>query len=885
MPLQIGQQLGAYEITALLGKGGMGEVYRARDSRLKREVAIKVLPDGVSRDPERVSRFQREAEVLALLNHPHIAAIHDLAQLGETRFLVMELVEGETLADRIARGPVALEESLWIAQQIAEALAAAHERGIVHRDLKPANIKITPEGSVKVLDFGLAKALAADASDVNTSNSPTLSMVATQQGIILGTASYMAPEQARGRKADHRADIWAFGVVLYEMLTGRPLFQGEDLTEILASVVKEQPDLSAAPREAKRVLEACLKKDPKQRLQAIGDWRLLWVDAGMDAPAQPAPRPSRALWLAAAAAVLALAGLAFVHFREVPPEERVLQLSVPLPENSQPGFLDLSPDGRRLLLVLSSEGRFEMYLRPLDSPELTLLSGTNGARTPFWSPDGRSIAFFAEGSLKIIPASGGPPRVLCGETGLGRGGTWSRDGLILFASENGVLRRVDAKEGECLRVGKDDPDRRAAFPVFLPDGEHFFYVGETRGDQSSRGVYIATLEDFPGHKVLADYSSIVYVPPVVPGKNAHLVFLRESVLIAQPFDERRREPVDEPFEVAAQGSFTLTSPQIAASAAMDGRLAYVAGRSREGQLTWFDRKGNPLGKVGPQANQSGVGLSPDGNSVAISRLNQNVEPALWLYDLVSGSESRLTLSGSLGGGAVVWSADSDQLWFNMDGTDGPGLYKKIMKSGAFELAYKRDPADPRTVSDLTRDGRFLVYTQNDPKTRADIWYVPLESGKLSGKPVRLVGTTSIESQGQVSPDGKWLAYVSNPDGRIEVYVRAFPDGERVWKVSVNGGREPRWRANSRELFFTNAALDRVELFAATIVPDGPDQLRVLPPERLFAFRALAVVPQSNLFSYSPHPDGQRFLVNATTGAGEATVNVITNWHQAAAIGR
>jgi len=867
MTLTAGSRLGPYEIIALIGKGGMGEVYRARDTRLGREVAIKISQEQFN------ERFDREARAVASLNHPNICSLYDVGP----NYLVMEFVEGESPA-----GPLPIEEAMEIARQIAEALSEAHDKGIVHRDLKPANVKITPGGTVKVLDFGLAKIGGGPVT--SSEDSPTISMAATQAGVILGTAAYMAPEQARGKRVDSRADIWAFGVVLYELITGQRLFKGEDLTDTLASVVKEQPDLSAVPPHVRTLLQSCLQKDPRKRLQAIGDMRFL-LENGESPPATAGlGRLGRIGWIAAGVAVLAVVGLALVHFRETSATERSINLSVPLPGNSFPGFLELSPDGRRLVIGLNRGSSTQLYLRSLDSGELLPLSGTTAARTPFWSPDSRFIGFFAEGKLKVIPAAGGPAQVLCGETGLGYGGTWNRDGVILYGNENARLARADVNiPKQCTAVGKDDPKVRAVLPVFMPDGRHFFYVRQTLGDQASWGVYLATLDEPVGRKVLSDSSSVVYTPPRSTGGHAHLLFLRENTLMAQPFDEGSLQPVGDPFSLVGRASHSSTPPQVEASATADGTLVYLAGNSRETELTWFDRTGKELGTVGPRAEQRGVLLSPDGNAFAINRQDSSGTGAAWLHDLVRESETRLTPSGSPGS-ALLWSPDSSRIWFGMAGPAGPGIYEKDLKDGQLQLNQTIDPADPtRTPSDWSRDGRFVVYTENHPITRADLWYAPVESGKVDKKAaVKILGTDAIESQGQFSPDGKWLAYFSDESGQGQVYIRPFPSGSRVWKVSADGGREPRWRSDGRELYFISSFLSgRAVLSAATVDPDGRDGLRIGAPQKLFEARIGAIVPQNNAFSYSPHPDRRRLLVNQLAETGDLTINVITNWYKVA----
>ena len=874
MPLPVGTILGHYEILAPIGAGGMGEVYRARDTKLKREVALKVLPEAFASDPERMMRFQREAEVLASLNHPNIAQIYGV----EERALVIELVEGES-----PRGPIPFNDAWKITQQIADALDYAHEKSIVHRDLKPANIKVTPDGTVKLLDFGLAKAFSesTEAESGDSANSPTLTMGASVAGVILGTALYMSPEQARGRNVDKRADIWSFGVVFYELLTGKHLFKGEDLTETLASVVKDQPDLSAAPACVRKLLDACLQKDPKKRVQAIGDVRYM-LEAGSDA-APPKILAPKLPWIAAAALALLAAVLGFILLRETPAQQRSVRLSVPLPENSSVSYLEISPDGLRLAMVLVRMGQSFVNLRTLNSDELQPLPGTAGARMPFWSPDGRFLGFFADGTLKVIPATGGPAQVLCRETGIGYGGTWNRNGVILFATENGPLRRVSAKGGECSALGKLDPNDIAGLPVFLPDGVHFFYLRQS-ADAASSGVYLANLDEPGGQKVLADLSSVAYSPPIRSGGQAFLLFLRESTLMAQPFDDVHLQPVGDSFAVA-RGSNTLTLSQVAASASTDGTLAYFVGRSRVTQLTWFDRSGKELGKVGPVAEHRGVALSPDGNAATVVRIDQNGSPSLWLYDLVRGSESLLTPPGSPVGG-TVWSPLGGSVWILLTGPEGPGLYQKDLKSVPLKLLEKVDVPQTRNLSDWSRDGRFLLYTAIDPKTRGDIWYVPVESGKPATNAVKFLGTDASESQGQLSPDGRWLAYCSDETSKEEIYIRPFPTGPGEWKVSVDGGMQPRWRGDGQELYFVRAiSPTRLLLMAATVKAAGREGVRVGTPERLFELHANPVIPQRNSFAYSPSPDGQRFLVNTLVESGQATVNVITNWQNAVAEGR
>jgi eukaryotic-like serine/threonine-protein kinase len=879
MAIPSGTKLGSYEVTSQIGAGGMGEVYQARDTKLARDVAIKVLPEAFAQDPERLARFQREAKMLAALNHPNIATIYGLEQSGATNYLVMELVSGENLADRINReGAVPIEEALAIAKQIAEALEAAHEKGIIHRDLKPANVKVTPEGKVKVLDFGLAKAFEGDAASEDISNSPTLSMAATMQGVILGTAGYMSPEQARGKRVDKRADIWAFGVVLYELVTGKRLFEGEDAGHTLAAVIMKEPDLSAVPAQVLPLLKRCLEKNPKKRLRDIGDLELLLAEA----PAASAPLPSgfggvaanKLAWgVAALLAVIALA-VSFVHFREMPPSDPVLHLSVPLPVNSLAGFLALSPNGQRMVISLYNEGKSQLWLRSLDSPQLQLLAGTDLARGPFWSPDSKSIGFFADGKLKTMPATGGPPQMLCDGTGLAGTGTWNRDGVILFStSEVGApLQRVNAAGGACIVVTKPEGNSNHAYPEFLPDGKHFVYLVR-QGDEAKRGLYEAALDNPTPRRLLADDSSAIFAPSTNGKKYGYLLFLRGSVLMAQPFNAQTLQLAGDVFPVATDAS-TNFNTQVAASISAGGILAYEANLSRTSQLVWLDRSGKELGKVGGFQDERGVSLSPEGMTAGTVRMNQGI----WLYDVQRGGESRFT-PPTLPGSAPVWSPDGRMIAFGA----GKGMYVQEANGGSKEELLLENENDKKP-SDWSRDGRYLIYTETDPKGRGDIWYLPDPLNKSADKkPVKFQGTDAIESQGQLSPDGRWLAYTSDESGEYGVYVRPFPSGPGRWKVSSGGlpSREPRWRRDGKELFYLESLSPNYRLIAVAVQsgPQGDFQAGAL--QTLFDIRAFSVISTFNNFLFSPSANGQRFLVRVEPGDAEATVNVVTNWEKAA----
>ena len=875
MLLSAGTRLGPYEIAALLGSGGMGEVYRAQDTKLGRDVAIKVLPAEFARDPQRVARFEREARVLASLNHPNIAAIYGFEQLDGVSFLVLEYVPGECI-----KGQLAVEDALPVARQIAEAVEYAHEKGIIHRDLKPANIKITPQGAVKVLDFGLAKALEDDPGEVQRGDSPTLSALATRAGMILGTAGYMSPEQAKGKRVDRRADIWAFGIVLLEMLTGKPAYAGENAAETLAFVMTRDPGLeglpAATPAAIRKLLGRCLERDPRRRLQAIGEARIVLEapeeETGSRAEDRRGLKPAaRLAWSVAAAASLAAAALAIIHFRQSPPPERTLRYWVAPPEKASIQSFALSPDGRYLAISASQAGKRRLWVRPLDSLEPQALSGADDAMFPFWSPDSRWIGFFAQGKLKKIASTGGPPQTLC-DAPQGRGGTWNRDGLIVFTpAPRSALYRVPAAGGVPAPVTQVAAYADDRYPIFLPDGRRFLYQVLRR--QEKGGIHVASLDSKDSRQLLPDNSAAVYAPPAGGNPNGHLLFLREGTLMAQPLDPKTLQPAADLFPVAEQvPRGANNSAPISISG--NGLLVYLSGGSiQDAQLAWFDRNGKPLGNVGAPGLIRNFALSPDGKRVALTRGDIRASD-LWLHELERSTEARFTFHASANS-VPVWSPDGARIAFASNRGGVLDLYQKS-SSGAGQEELLLQSRSVKLPAHWSRDGRFLVYSELAPKTRWDLWVLPLEGDR---KPVPYLQTEFAETQGQISPDGKWMAYTSDESGRSEIYVQPFPRGsgpEGKWKVSTAGGTTPRWRPDGKELYYLDAD-DRLTAVAVK----GGTAFAVGAPEPLFTARTPEEARSPQTFDYDLAADGKRFLVRTTREqAGEQALVVVVNWQKA-----
>jgi serine/threonine protein kinase len=843
-----GSQIGPYEIVSSIGKGGMGEVWKARDPRLSRDVAIKISAQQFT------DRFEREARAIAALNHSNICTLYDIGP----NYLVMELVEGPTLAARIARGPIPIEESVNIAKQIANALEAAHEKGIIHRDLKPANIKIRPDGSVKVLDFGLATASAADEVNADT---PTLTM--TAPGMIMGTPGYMPPEQVRGQKADKRADIWAFGVVLFEMVTGQRPFEGETYSDMMASVIKEDPDWTRAPSRLHPLLRWCLEKDPRLRLRDIGDARRLLDENAPAVAVTSRSRVGRAGWAAATILALVAGALAFVHFSEKPAETPLTRLNMIPPEGTSFPIRSwtppaVSPDGREVVFqALSTDGKSRLWLRPLDSLTARPLAGTDDGIYPFWSPDGKSLGFFAGSKLKKLDISGGPPTTLA-DAANPRGGTWSPSGAIVFAPTPYGLKQVSASGGAIHDAIPANPKTATRFPWFLPDGRHFMYLSGIAGVDYI--THIATLNSPAEDRALPGTmeSQAVY-------SEGHLLFLRVNTLMSRPFDTGSLSYTGDAVPVAEQIQVGYSVTTLASfGVSTNGVLVYQSGVNNV-LLTWLDRTGKRLGTVGEPALMPAVSLSADNKMAAVGILDSSdAKLDIWLYDLLRGLKTRLTTSQGAGG---VWSPDERTIFFQSNRLGRINLYRKPADGSHEEELLYADNLQ-KAMGSLSADGKYLAYPALDPKTGYGIWILPDPLGPIgAAKPYSFLQTGFDEQNPRFSPDGHWMAYVSNESGRNQVYVASFPGPGGKVQVSTAGGTQPRWRADGNELFYI--APGGSMMAAGADAKGGAFVLKKV--ETLFG-------PLAGLANYDASADGQRFLaLLPPEGETGGPMTVVLNW--------
>jgi len=887
MALSPGTRLGPYEIVTPLGAGGMGEVYRARDSRLRRDVAIKVLPGAFSADVDRLHRFAHEARAAAALNHPNILAVYDVGTDADAPFIVSELLEGETLRDRLRTGALAARRAIDYASQIVRGLAAAHEKGITHRDLKPENVFITTDNRVKILDFGLAK-LTRDQSALAAASALVTSPCATEPGVVLGTVGYMAPEQVRGQAVDHRADLFAFGAILYELLSGIRAFRRDTTAETMTAILNEEPpDLRSAtppiPPPLARIVDRCLEKSPSARFQTASDLAFALETAADGSGAAPAlPRAARAYrawlgWGVAAVLLLTLTPPAYQYVRERPAAPRPMRFQIPpTVDLSGSGVISLSPDGRQLAFVgIGSDGITRLWIRAMDSLEVRALPSSETAIGPpfFWSPDSRFIAFDAGGKLKKVDVSGGPPQTLCELAGVAVGGSWNRDGDIIVANAPGGLVRVRETGGAASPLTALDPSRNEdshLLPSFLPDGRHFVYMRVSARTPERSGIYVGTLDKKPEeqdtHPLMPYEIGVTYAPSNDSGPG-RLVFVREGVLMAQPFDAARLALVGDPVPVAEHvGSFR------------DGGFFAVSGNDvlvyrtadADFQVTWFDRQGQVSGRASEPGRFRGAALSADGARVVVSRSSpQDTSKAdLWLFDLSRGSAMRLT-SGTGIAEFPAWSPDGKRIAFTFNNSaiyqklaSGEGAEEKLLQSSSTTAIVKAASWSP--------DGRFLMYVTFDAAaTKRDIWVLPPDR-----KPVPFVRTEFDEDQGRFSPDGRWVAYVSNQSGVNEVYVRAFTadftsgsasTGASVL-VSRGGGTAPRWRADGHEIFYLgpDGKIMAAEVTAGQEFRAGlPTPLFQTPPGAIFGDVAA---------------DGKRFLLVTPVGpSASAPFTVVFNW--------
>jgi len=871
-----GDKRGPYEILDSIGKGGMGEVYRARDTRVGREVAIKISVEQFG------ERFEREAQAIASLNHPNICTLYDVGP----DFLVMELVEGES-----PKGPLPLETALDYARQIAAALEAAHDRGIVHRDLKPANIKITPQGLVKVLDFGLAKVASpqAKASGASMETSPTFSMAATQAGMVLGTAAYMAPEQARGMIVDKRADIWAFGVVLYEMLTGKRLFQGEDLTDTIAAVVRDKPDLSAAPPEVRRVLERCLEKDPRKRLRDISGVQLLLETTASPTPQMKAPSGTWT-WLPSAialVAVVAFAAIAFIHFREAAPElQGVTFLMSPPPDSvftNEYGALAASPDGKYLVFAARGKsGPPSLWLRPVDSLSARALPGTESANFPTWSPDSKSLAFLADNKLKRIEIAGGAPLTLADATNtrVSPTGTWNRDGVILFGNSTGLMR-VSASGGGATPLTKVDINQKETghgYPQFLPDGNHFIYFVDS-SDPNVQGIYGSSLTN-PGQRqqIVRTGAKAVYIRPraAYPG---YLLWVQDQTLLAQRFDPDRLVRSGDPVSVAEDiGLNPGTTIRAAFWASEAGLLVYIANPTfGKRPAVWMSRDGKVLGEAGPEDTYLSIALSPDLSRLAMTHADStsgrssNVD--IWLREFARGIMTRLTFNAA-DDRYPVWSPDGKQVAFASNRE--AGIFQIYLKDSSGTGMEERltDGPTPKTPLDWSKDGKFILYREETASRNRDLLAVRVTGDR---KPIPVLTSPFADNTGAISPDSRWIAYSSIESGRNEIYVQAFPGVAGApkgrWQISTSGGYDVRWRGDGKEIYYQT--MDIPGSIMSVTIQTSSEGVRAEAPRALFSadFRV------GDLRGFEVTPDGQRFLIalNQRQDRVGQLVTIVTNW--------
>jgi len=886
MTIATGTRLGPYEILAPIGAGGMGEVYRARDTRLERTVAVKVLPHHLSASSEVRQRFEREAKTISQLSHPHICALYDVGREGETEYLVMEYLEGETLADRLLKGSLPTEQTLRYGIEIADALDKAHRQGVVHRDLKPGNVMLTKSG-VKLLDFGLAKALlptpgGRGSRGEGLTSLPTMaSSPLTQEGTILGTFQYMAPEQLEGKEADGRTDIFAFGCVLYEMATGRKAFSGSSQASLISAIMKEEPAPIATlqpmmPPALDRVVRTCLAKDPEDRFQTAHDAKLQlqWIAEVGSAAGVPAPvtarRKSRErlAWVGFGIAMIAAVALAAGYLRRAPSPSPGIRATLPFPDKMFLGELAISPDGTRLAFTASKAGgQPALWIRNLDGSTAQPVAGAENAFFPFWSPDGRFIGFFADRKLKRVDPSGGTILTIC-DADRGVGGTWNRDGTIVFAPvPTSFLYRVAASGGKPVPVTKLDASRHETahrYPQFLPDGRHFLYMAANLAgpaDDPANAIRVGSLDGRLDKALVRTLSNADYA-------SGHLLYVREGALLAHRFDLSRLEVQGDPVPAAQRVSVSNWQSLSLFSASDNGVLVTSPTFAPSSRLLWLDRSGKEVGSVGEAAPFGSARLSPDGRRLAVDVYDPVHDTAdIWIYDTASGVGTKFVSGTQAHESSPVWSPDGGRVVFASDRRAKavrPDLWIKPLEGGKEELFAA--PADQRTPEDWSRDGRFLScsVTPTTGRRNNQIWVLDTGAGNRA---TPFAAEALRQADSRFSPDGRWIAYDSDESGRTEVYVRPFPAGSGTWQVSTAGGGLPNWRRDGKELFYLG--LD-FKLMAVPVSADA--KFHAGAPVPLFA-----VHPGAGTV-YDSSSDGQRFLVNSLpSDVGSPPFDLLIHW--------
>jgi eukaryotic-like serine/threonine-protein kinase len=875
MALASGTKLGPYEVISPLGAGGMGEVYRARDTRLERDVAVKVLPANLSADPSLRQRLEREAKAVSQLSHPHICTLHDIGHQDGVDFFVMELVEGETLEHRLVKGPLPPEQAIRFAAQIADALAKAHKRGITHRDLKPSNIMLTKSGT-KLMDFGLAKQSGPAPLEAALTEMTAEQSKLTVEGTIIGTFQYMAPEQLEGKEADARTDIFALGEVIYEMATGKPAFAGKSRASLIAAILSSEPQPMAAlqpmtPPTLERLVKKCLAKDPDERWQSATDLssELNWIAEGGGhtagtPPLAEAKKTREALaWLVSGALTIILI-VGAIWWRNSKSPEQAMYFYAPLPFPARD--IAVAPNGHTVAVVgyRESARKNVLWIYERGSQEARSLADTEGASYPFWSADGRSLAFFADGKLKKLQLSGGQVQTVC-DAPSGRGGTWNKDGVIVFtpyAGPGGDLNRVSAAGGTPTRISNLDKSRgeyNHRWPMFLPDGTHYLYMAANfSGLKGVDAIFVGSLDSNEKRFVVDATANAAYAEP------GYLLYYRDKTLLAQPFDRKRFALTGEPTTILTDIQY-LPQLKRAVFAVSDNGLLVAQGSSEAAlsQPIWFDRTGKEVGLAGKPDVYGNVSIAPNGRSVAVDKTDMaSLNTDVWTYELQRDSVKRLTFHPGIDADPI-WSPDGARLAFDSNRQLENDLYMKNSDGAQEEESIVQDEFD-KWPNDWSRDGKYILYTRG-----SDLWFVTVPELKSS----MFLKAVSVLRNGQFSPDGKWVAYASNETGKWEIYVTSFPESRGKWQVSTGGGEQPRWRGDGKELFYLSS--DGKMMAASVTLGAAFDARRPMA-----LFQTTPRLPNSilDLFVYDVSRDGQRFLINTQVKqADSAPMSVVLNW--------